>query len=244
MAAMDWARAIARTEELSARAPELLAFTRAVLRFQQDIYRRASTAARKDPQRLDTLLLASFVPDFLELVEKHGPRELALQAQRMHDRQDWEAVLRSCWQQASDRHDLLARLILQPHVQFLSERWRVEVGLFEDGGPSCPFCARGPLLSVDRGRRLLHCSLCSNEWAFPEKKCPGCASEKLRTRRLRAMPHVHVEACEACGHYLKTVDVKREPAAVPLVDEIAAAELDQAAHEEGWTKFEPNLAGM
>ncbi|HYF01426.1 MAG TPA: formate dehydrogenase accessory protein FdhE [Planctomycetota bacterium] len=241
---MDWARAIARTEELAERAPDLLAFTRAVLRFQQDVYRRASTAKRKDPQHLDTQLLASFVPDFLELVEKHGPRDLAVQAQKMHDRQDWEGVLRTCWQQSHDRHDLLARLILQPFVQHLSERWRVEVGLFEDGGASCPFCSRGPLLSVDRGRRLLYCSLCANEWAFPEKKCPGCGAATLKTRRMRAMPHVHIEACETCGHYLKSIDLKRVPDAVPVVDEIAAHELDKAARAEGLLKFELNLAGQ
>jgi len=32
-------------------------------------------------------------------------------------------------------------------------------------------------------------------------------------------------------------------AAVPVVDEIASAELDKQAREEGFTKFEPNLAG-
>lgn len=244
---MDWAAAIARTEVLAAKhkaSASVLEFTRAVLRYQQEIYRKAGTSSRKDVQRLDTALLAGFVPDFLQLVEAHGPAELAAQAQRFQDRQDWEAVLRSCWQQAHDRLDLLARTILQPYVQYLAERWRVEVGTLEGGSGSCPFCSRAPLLSIDNGRRTLLCSLCSDEWVFPEGECPGCHARKIKLLKYRPFSHVRVEACEACGHYLKGIDVRKDPAAVPLVDEIASHELDRQAREEGFAKFEPNLAGQ
>jgi len=53
-----------------------------------------------------------------------------------------------------------------------------------------------------------------------------------------------VEACEGCGHYLKGVDLRREPQAVPLVDEMVGFELDEIAREHGFTKFELNLAGQ
>ncbi len=244
---MDWAAAIARAEALTAKhkaSAPLLEFTKAVLRYQQEIYRRAGSSARKDLQRLDTAMLAEFVPDFLQLVESHGPKELAGQAQKFHDRQDWEQVLRSCWQQSHDRLDLLARTILQPYVQYLAERWRVEVGTLEGGSGSCPFCSRAPLLSIDNGRRTLLCSLCSDEWAFPENQCPGCHAGKLKHLKYRPFPHVRVEACDSCGHYLKAVDVRKDPSAVALVDEIAAFELDRQAKEEGFTKFEPNLGGQ
>jgi formate dehydrogenase maturation protein FdhE len=244
---MDWSAAIARAETLSARlkgSAAILDFARAVLRFQQEIYRRAGASARKDPQRLDTELLAGFVPDFLQLVESHGPASLAAQAQKFQDRQDWEVVLRACWRQTHDPLDPLARLILQPYVQFLSERWRVEVGMPDDGTGSCPFCSRAPLLSIDAGRRSLLCSLCSNEWSFADRRCPGCHGDKLRLNRSRVLPHVRLEACESCGHYLKAIDLRREPASVPVIDELAAVELDRLALEEGFTKFEPNLAGQ
>ena len=244
---MDWTAAIARAEALGARvksATPLMDFARAVLRFQQEIYRRAGSGSRKDPQKLDTALLAGYVPDFLQLVETHGPPPLAAQAQKFQDRQDWEVVLRACWKQVHDPLDPLARLILQPHVQYLCERWRVEVGMPDDGAGSCPFCSRAPLLSIDAGRRILLCSLCSNEWGFAERRCPGCQGEKIRLSRSRLLPHVRLEACESCGHYLKSVDLRRESAAVPIVDELAAAELDRQAKDEGFTKFEPNLAGL
>jgi FdhE protein len=244
---VDWTAAIARAEALSVRvkaAAPVLEFARAVLRFQQEIYRKAGAGPKKDAQKLDTALLAGFVPDFLQLVESHGPPPLAAQAQKFQDRQDWEVVLRACWQQAHDPLDPLARLILQPYVQYRCERWRVEVGMPEDGGGSCPFCSRAPLLSIDAGRRLLLCSLCSNEWAFAERRCPGCQGEKIRLHRSRTLPHVRLEACESCGHYLKSVDLRREASAVPLVDELAAIELDKLGRDEGFTKFEPNLAGL
>jgi formate dehydrogenase maturation protein FdhE len=244
---MDWSAALARAEALGTKhkgAAALLDFVKAVLRYQQEIYRRAGASSRKDHQRLDTGMLAEYVPDFLQLVESHGPKELAVQAQKFHDRQDWEQVLRSCWQQAHDRLDLLARMILQPYVQYLAERWRVEVGTLEGGLGSCPFCSRAPLLSIDNGRRTLLCSLCSDEWVYPENQCPGCHAGKLRLLKYRPFPHVRVEACEACGHYLKAVDVRKDPAAVPVIDEIAALELDRQAREEGFTKFESNLGGQ
>jgi formate dehydrogenase maturation protein FdhE len=244
---MDWSAAIGRADALSAKhkgSGPTLDFVKAVLRYQQEIYRKAGTSPRKDVQRLDTGMLAGFVPDFLQLVESHGPPELAAQAQKFHDRQDWEQVLRSCWQQAHDKLDLLARMILAPYVQYLAERWRVEVGTLEGGSGSCPFCSRAPLLGVDNGRRTLLCSLCSDEWTYPEGQCPGCHAKKIKLLKYRPFPHVRVEACEACGHYLKTVDVRKDPAAVPVVDEIASAELDKQAKEEGFTKFEPNLAGQ
>jgi formate dehydrogenase maturation protein FdhE len=67
---------------------------------------------------------------------------------------------------------------------------------------------------------------------------------KLETHRLKAFPYVAVEACGSCGHYLKSVDLRREPGAVPVVDELASLELDALAREKGFVKLEPNLAGF
>ena len=73
-------------------------------------------------------MLAAFFPDFMQLVEKYGPADLVAQAAKFQDRQDWEQILRSCWQQTHERLEVLARAILQPYVQYLAERWHVEVG--------------------------------------------------------------------------------------------------------------------
>src|ERR1043166_9222201 len=244
---MDWESAIARAERLAGERPHaagLLHFTRAVVRFQMEIYRRAKAHPKPDARSLDTRMLAAFFPDFVQLVEKYGPRDLATHAQKLEDREDWEGLLKAFWGGAHDRHDHMARAILGPYVHYLAERWSAEVGVQEEGAGSCPFCGRAPLLSILNGERRLVCSLCAHEWAFPEKRCPGCHGEKIDLHRHRAFGHVRVEACEGCGHYLKTIDLRREPRAVPLVDEVAAVELDDQARKAGYLKFELNLAGQ
>ncbi|HXX93496.1 MAG TPA: formate dehydrogenase accessory protein FdhE [Planctomycetota bacterium] len=244
---MDWESAIARAERLAGERPqaaELLNFARAVVRFQMEIYHRAKATARADARQLDTRMLAGFFPNFVQLVEKYGPRDLAAQALKLEDREDWEGLLKGYWGGAHDRLDPMARAILGPYVQYLAERWRVEVGLTEDGTGSCPFCGRAPLLAILNGHRRLACSLCANEWIFPEKRCPGCAGDRIQFHKHRAFGHVRVEACDGCGHYLKAVDLRREPQAVPVVDEVAAIELDELARKAGFHKFELNLIGQ
>jgi hypothetical protein len=244
---MDWDIAIARADLLSTRhkaAADLLFFYRAVVRFQKEIYHRVRAHPKADAQKLDTAMLAAFFPDFIQLVEKYGPAELVAQAAKFQDRQDWEQILRSCWTQSHERLEVLARAILQPYVQYLAERWHVEVGGLGEGAGSCPFCSRAPVVSVLDGQRMLVCSLCSHEWVFPEKICPGCHAEKLETLRHRSFPHLKAEACTSCGHYLKSIDLRKDAAAVPLVDEIASVELDKQARERGFVKLELNVAGQ
>jgi formate dehydrogenase maturation protein FdhE len=55
---------------------------------------------------------------------------------------------------------------------------------------------------------------------------------------------VRVEACDACRHYLKAVDLAQTGLAVPLVDELGASALDIWARERGYTKIERNLVGL
>lgn len=246
---MEWNALLSRATELGTRcrrraAASRLLFFRALTRFQMDIYHRAKAGGPADVRRLDTRFLASFFPDFLLLVERYGPAELAAQAQRAQDRQDWEEILRACWQQSRERMELFARAILQPYVCYLSERWRDEVGILGDeGGGRCPFCGRPPLLAVTNGHRQFVCSLCSGGWPAAAGACPACAGRQIDIFRHRAMPHVRAEGCRVCRRYLKVIDVGKEPAAVPVVDEMAALELDDLARRRGLTKFEPNLAG-
>jgi FdhE protein len=246
MPVMDWDRARRRADVLEALHPEaapVLRFARALWRFQEEIYRRARRGAPADARRLDTALLGGYLPDYLQLVETHGPPELAAQAQKLQERPDWEELLRACWRRANDRLEVLARAILQPYVRHLAERWEEEVGTFEDAAGRCPFCGRPPLLAVTRGNRRLVCSLCASEWPFPEGECPLCRGRRLERLEDPGFPHLRAEGCPDCGRYLKVVDLGRDPQAVPLADEIASDRLDRAARERGFAKVERNLAG-
>ena len=52
------------------------------------------------------------------------------------------------------------------------------------------------------------------------------------------------ESCETCKGYLHVVDLERDPAAIPEVDELAGLPLDLWAVENGYHKLQPNLAGV
>ncbi|HEV2032849.1 MAG TPA: formate dehydrogenase accessory protein FdhE [Candidatus Dormibacteraeota bacterium] len=57
-------------------------------------------------------------------------------------------------------------------------------------------------------------------------------------------PHIRIEACDSCRHYLLNVDLASDPAAVPVVDELAALPLNLYARERGFSKITPNLMGF
>jgi hypothetical protein len=57
-------------------------------------------------------------------------------------------------------------------------------------------------------------------------------------------PHVRIEACDACRHYLLNIDLAVDPAAVPIVDELDALPLDLFARERGFSKITANLMGF
>ena len=71
------------------------------------------------------------------------------------------------------------------------------------------------------------------------KLCDGGGSEHSAV-----FPHVRIEACDTCRQYLLSVDLASDPAAVPIVDELAALPLDLYARERGYRKIIPNLVGF
>ncbi len=120
----------------------------------------------------------------------------------------------------------------------------------------CPACGGLPQLAVFAdtgealvtGQRSLVCSRCATVWAYPRMTCVSCRETDGARMPILAdesrLPHLRVDACDTCRAYLVTVDVRRDPRAVPLVDEIAALPLDLLAAERGYTKIARNLMGF
>jgi formate dehydrogenase maturation protein FdhE len=116
----------------------------------------------------------------------------------------------------------------------------------------CPRCGEQPQSACLRPEGhgtafFLVCSLCRNEWAFPRAHCPACGemdAERIGYYTAEGMPHIQTRVCEACSRYLHVVDVSKDPAAVPDVDEVAALAMDVWAWEQGWEKVRPNLIGI
>ena len=48
-------------------------------------------------------------------------------------------------------------------------------------------------------------------------------------------PHVRVECCESCKHFLRTIDLTKDGNAVPIVDDIAAIPLSLWAQENSYS---------
>jgi len=72
----------------------------------------------------------------------------------------------------------------------------------------------------------------------------GKLADRGKAEHTAVFPHVRVEACETCRHYLLNVDLLADPTAVLLVDEMSALPLDLFAREKGFTKITPNLMGF
>jgi FdhE protein len=156
----------------------------------------------------------------------------------------------------------LARASLYP----LLARSTVAAGS-PDGG-HCPRCGGLPQVSVrgesgDRlvsGGRTLVCSRCGHDWSFSSSTCPSCGETTGAKRTVYAeqhdgpvvshqdeaatFPHLRIDACGTCQHYLIDVDKGRDPRAVPAVDELAALPLALYANDQGLTKITPNLMGL
>jgi FdhE protein len=56
-------------------------------------------------------------------------------------------------------------------------------------------------------------------------------------------PHIRIDACWTCSRYILNIDLRRDPQAVPVVDEMAAIPLALYAQERRMAKIQPNLVG-
>ena len=147
--------------------------------------------------------------------------------------------------------EFFPRVFLQPVVEAVVERLDRDVAAGRD--PRCPWCGWPPLAGVLRdepeqqGRRLLVCSLCSGWWPFPRTRCANCDESRpdhLTHHISESLPHMRIEECTSCGTYLKTVDLRENGNAVPLVDELASIELDLWCEEQKLTKIQRNVLGL
>ena len=243
-----WDRRIARAEELSVTCPpaaELLRFYTEIARFQKGVYEKVRSA----PSLPDVFVLRPHVPLLLSLVKRMGPPPLASAADALaREPAAWETLLAGLGNHEVEG-DFFARCLLQPYYEHQANRSDIALGAAQ---PACPCCGQKPLAAVLRvegegARRSLLCSLCSTEWDFRRLLCPNCGEEsesKLPVYTAQEFPHVHIEACDSCRTYIKSIDLTKNGLAVPVVDEIATVSLNVWAEERDYKKLQLNLLGM
>ena len=98
----------------------------------------------------------------------------------------------------------------------------------------CPACGSWPALAeVVGGHRTLRCSFCSSAWEPRTYGCIYCADRS--DQFVTAAPDEHrkdrrIEACGACGGYLKTIDLTAlSPFPLLSITDIETTDLDLAA---------------
>ena len=116
----------------------------------------------------------------------------------------------------------------------------------------CPCCGSAPAVALlrqeaDGSRRALLCGQCLYEWPYQRILCPNCLEQRFEELPIyiaEDFPHLRVESCSTCNHYLIATDLVKDPQAVPLVEDIAALSLHLWATDHGYTKIRPNLFGF
>jgi FdhE protein len=218
-------------------------------------------------EELDLFLLLPAFPSFLALVEAAAPGPLSQAAVELAARgaARWQEVLHEFWRSGAggdtdvdagsaaelDAPDaLISWTFLQPYAEYLADHTEQPA----DGSTPdlCPCCGGRPQVGVlrprgDGGKRSLICALCATEWEYRRIVCHACGEEsvdKLPVYVAEELGHVRVEACDTCGHYIKTIDLTKNGRAVPVVDELAAVPLSLWAEEHGYAKLRTNLMGI
>lgn len=263
-----WERRVERARELADLHPaagEALRLYERLARFQKSLYAgftagRVSARPVEPPgslrDELEPAAVLSSLAPFLALIQEIAPFPLAHSAAELAAAGEGRRreVLEAFWRADGDGLEpaeaWIAWTFLQPHAEALADRREPEE--FPGTPPLCPRCGGPPQAGVlrplgDGGKRSLICALCATEWPYRRIVCPTCGEEdvdKLPVYATEELPHVRVEACDTCRHYLKTIDMTKDGHAVPVVDELAAIPLSLWAVENGYTKGGPDLLGL
>ena len=268
--AAEYDARIRRAERLSSphsAATEFLEFYKHVASFQKLLSANIAAAHQVRPSSVsssdlrDGLDFAVLLPHFrgyLSVIENYAPPALTEAARQfaLLSSDSWIASLEAYSQNAGvfDQQvgafaQFLPRAFLQPYAEF---RAALAPRAPQVTTPRlCPLCGSRPVLGVlrpegDSGKRFLLCSFCLQEWEFRRILCPTCGEEaegKLPVYIAEDSPHVRVEACDTCKFYLRTIDLTKDGNAVPLVDDLAAIPHTLWAHEQGYSRLQPNLLG-
>ncbi len=212
-----------------------------------------------------SILLKPFAR-FLSLMESCAPAPIAAQAKSLkaEGEANWASTLDAFWKSGLQEQpdsdgaagtatdalkEFLSSAFLQPYTEFVTG------AMLPPALPMttcrCPRCNSLPLLGVlrpegDGGKRFLQCSFCSQEWEFRRIFCAHCGEDqedKLPVYTAEQFPHIRIESCDTCKHFLRTIDLTKDGNAIPLVDDLGAIPLSLWAAQHGYRRIQSNLLG-
>jgi formate dehydrogenase accessory protein FdhE len=247
-----------RARELAGRADyaaQPLRLYAALLEPQESAYRRA-LEEQPSPDRLASFIVRVSLPGVMDATMTAGTEVLREAVLLRFHEGDLESLVRS-WlagETLAETDAYLARAAASPVLEAFPDAAPLRAD--PDDDRRCPACRGLPQLAVfgetsealvTPQRRLL-CARCATQWTYPRLTCVSCRETEGAKMPVLAdesrLPHLRADACDTCHAYLITVDLRKDPAAVPLVDEIAALPLDIEAAERGYTKISRNVMGF
>ena len=255
----NYAQRRERARELGARfefAQQPLALYLAIVDAQERAFERAR-AERPSREDLPAYVVGAALPGIMEAAVAAGTETLREATLVRFHEADLEGLIEA-WlagDETSGTDTFLARASTQPVLEALPDL-AASLRAADAHERSCPRCGGLPQLAVfgDTGEalltapRILVCSRCANEWTTSRMTCASCGETSGNKMPILSdidlFPHLRIDACEICRSYLITVDQRKDPHAVPVVDELAALPLDLVAAERGYTKIARNLMGF
>ncbi len=254
-----WARRRRRARQLTERyafAAEFLRLYEALLDVQEPAFMTARDE-QPAPGRLAAYAADRVMGEVIKATIDAGPTALGAGVRERARAGDLNGLVAK-WlagepQAPVDQY--LARAAAAPVLEALGE----VAGEVCSGGAShagCPRCSGLPQLSyltdagetLVSGPRMLLCCRCGESWVYQRMTCPGCGEQTTSKLPIFAdaerFPHLRADGCETCKRYLITIDLRKEPAAVPDVDELVALPLDLYVKERGFAKIVPNLMAI
>jgi formate dehydrogenase accessory protein FdhE len=247
-----------RARELGARfdfAQQPLGLYLAIVDAQERASERASTD-RPSRNDLAAYVVRVALPGVMEAAVAAGTETLREATLVRFHEADLEGIVEA-WlagDEGNGTDTFLARASASPVLEALPDLAATLGSDFDDR--HCPRCGGLPQLAVfgETGEALLTsprklvCSRCANEWVLSRMVCASCGETSGAKMPILSdvdlFPHLRIDACEICRRYLITVDQRKDPRAVPIVDELAALPLDLVAAERGYTKIARNLMGF
>jgi FdhE protein len=254
-----WARRRRRARQLVERhtfARDLLRLYEALLEVQEPAFVKARDN-RPEPSRVAVYAAERVMEGVADATSTAGPPSLAA-AVRDRLRAGDRAGLVGRWL-AGERQEPIDEYLARAAAGPVLEALGPAAGAACSGRPGaggCPRCGGLPQLSylpeagesLVSGPRLLLCCRCGDNWVHPRMTCVGCGEPSTSKLPIFAdaerFPHLRADACETCRRYLITIDLRRDPNAVPVVDELIALPLDLYAKERGFAKIVPNLMAI
>ena len=249
----------ARALELATRfdyAAEPLRFYASLIDAQGAAHERAMSA-RPALAHLPEFVVRESLPGVMQAAMTDGTEALRESVLTRFHSADLESIVRA-WL-ASEEQDatdaFLARAATSPVLEALSTLG-LDLGSRSEDERRCPACGGLPQLAIFTntgealltGQRRLVCSRCATEWTYARMTCVSCRETGGARLPILAdesrLPHLRSDACDVCRADLVTVDQRKDPRAVPLVDEIVALPPDLIAAERGYTKIARNVMGF